>query len=99
MDWNRIEQKIDTLMDHLIEIKVDISAMKGDIEANKDSLVEHVKRTNLLEEEIQRQEIQLQEAMKPIEWVRTTARVMAWGIPIMSAITGAIYYLITIWRH
>lgn len=91
MSESRIEQKIDVLMDHLIEIKVSISGMEKDIETNKDSLLEHMRRTVLLEEELKRQDSLLEEAMKPIEWVRTTARIIAWTAPIIAAIIGAWY--------
>lgn len=86
---DRLDEKLDLLMEHILDIKVDMSSMKADISANKDSLVEHVRRTNLLESQLKEQDKLLTTAMKPIEWARTTGKIIAWLIPIIGGIVGA----------
>jgi hypothetical protein len=81
---DRIEHKIDSLYELNVEQSNILVRHEILHERNTESIVEHVRRTNLLE-------AQMEEALKPIEWARMTGRILLWIsaaiIPIL-----ALYY-------
>lgn len=80
-----IEDKLDKMADHIAGINTSLSLIQRDIELNKDSLVEHIRRCDLLEDKIE-------EVEKPIQWVKMTAKIITWTIPVISGILGSWYY-------
>ena len=89
MDDKRLD-RIEHKKDSLYELNVEQSniLVRHEIlhERNTESIVEHVRRTNLLEQ-------QMEEALKPIEWARMTAKIIAWTIPVVGGVVGLYYAL------
>lgn len=61
--------KLDKIDEKLEVIQIDISEIKADLRY-------HIKRTDLLEEHVKGQEDSLAEAVLPIRWAKTTAKVV-----------------------
>lgn len=80
---DRIEDKLD----NLFELNVDqIRVLERHSvlhDRNTEDLAVHIKRTNLLEN-------QMTEALKPIEWARMTGRILLW-------ISGAVIPIIALY--
>ena len=70
---DRLFKQLDKIVDKQAEMAVTLIV-------NTNSLIKHVKRTDLLEEKVKQhakhQEKQLEEALIPIRWFKTTAKVI-----------------------
>lgn len=74
--------RIENKMDQLYELNVEQTAtlVRHELlhEKNTDDLATHIKRTNILEE-------QMQEALKPIHWFKMTGQVLLVVVPVIAA--------------
>ena len=78
---DKLEQKVDKILDKVGEIQVDNAILRKDVSQNTKDLSEHIKRTNLLETRIEQHstyhEKQLEEALIPIRWIKVTFKILA----------------------
>ena len=75
---DRTESKLDRLFEKLSDLAVDVARIATSVESNTDDIAEHIKRTNLLEEKLEKTEekwhTQLDEALIPIKWGKVTLK-------------------------
>lgn len=59
MDLNDVVRKLDTMNEHVSDIRMNVAKMGVYVEQNSKSLEEHVERTNLLDDSVNMLKIQL----------------------------------------
>lgn len=76
-----MDEKLDKIIDKLHEIDVKVERNTVVLGKNADDIAEHIRRTDLLETYIKKREEvvegQLTEALKPVNWIRITVKVIA----------------------
>lgn len=62
-----VEDKLDQILEQVIELKVDMAETKVTLGRNTESLSEHMRRTSLLEEKLELDFAKVDEELKPIK--------------------------------
>jgi hypothetical protein len=83
-------EKLDKIMDKLVEVSISVAEIRKDVARNTDDLAEHIKRTDLrielIEQEAKAHNAKLEEALTPIRWLK--------GAVALCSIVGVIIGLI-----
>ena len=78
---NKIDEKLEKILEKVNSLSTDSALIKKDVGQNTRDLSTHIKRTNLLEERMEQHatyhEKQLDEALIPIRWIKTSLKILA----------------------
>lgn len=85
--------RTDRMENKLEKIEIEMTSQTIILADIRKDLSEHMRRTNLLEIELERQEDVMDELGKPIQWIKTTAKIITWCVPIVAGLASLWYYL------
>jgi hypothetical protein len=76
-----MEEKLDKIFEKISNLSVDVAQMAVSVEKNTQDLAYHIRRTDLLDEKLEKAEetwhTQLEEALVPVRWGKTTFKLLA----------------------
>lgn len=78
-----MDQKLDKIIDEVAEIKIIVAKNTFMLEKNTEDIEHHIKRTDLLQD-------QMQTALIPIRFAKWSAAVLGVGATIIGAIYGMV---------
>lgn len=81
-----LEDKIDKILEDMVELKVDMAETKVTLHRNTDSLELHIKRTNILEEKLEKDFEKLQGEIDPIKSHVSFVKGALWLLGALGAI-------------
>lgn len=65
-----MSDKLDRILEHVTQLRVDTASIQKDVEKNTEDLSEHIRRTNILEK-------QMNTALLPIKFAKVSGAILA----------------------
>lgn len=87
---NKIEEKVDKIIETQSDMRVDIAEIRKDINRNTGDMAHHIKRTDLLQDKVENNEERIYKLEEPKIFKKYLLKIVA----AIGAIGGAIYGII-----